>query len=367
MAGRDGRGRGARGRVRAARASGRSRGAGRTCSASSTGPASTRAIACEDFVLTTPDDTRQAARDLLAAGVDLILFAGGDGTARNICAAVGDAVPVIGVPAGVKIHSARVRHHPGRRRRPGCLYLHERPAAVRLREGEVMDIDEEAFRRGPRLRPALRLHDGPLRARSDAERQGRRRGRRGARPQRHRHRGRSPTWRPGCSTSSARARPRAPSWSASACPRRCSASTPSATARSPAPTSPRATCCELVDGRARDLHRRHRHRRPGAHLRARQPADQPRRHPRASAAATSSSSPPRPSSSSLEGRPLLVDTGDPALDEQLSGYVKVVTALGERTMYKVGGSSRSRPHRTLVLDGFKPSTPVPRIGCGMLA
>ncbi len=39
---------------------------------------------------------------------------------------------------------------------------------------------------------------------------------------------------------------------------------------------------------------------------------------------------------SLEGRPLLVDTGDPALDEQLSGYVKVVTALGERTMYRVG-------------------------------
>jgi predicted polyphosphate/ATP-dependent NAD kinase len=39
---------------------------------------------------------------------------------------------------------------------------------------------------------------------------------------------------------------------------------------------------------------------------------------------------------SLEGRPLLVDTGDPALDQQLCGYVKVVTALGERTMYKVG-------------------------------
>jgi len=39
---------------------------------------------------------------------------------------------------------------------------------------------------------------------------------------------------------------------------------------------------------------------------------------------------------SLEGRPLLVDTGDPVLDEQLSGYARVITALGERTMYKVG-------------------------------
>jgi len=39
---------------------------------------------------------------------------------------------------------------------------------------------------------------------------------------------------------------------------------------------------------------------------------------------------------SLEGRPLLVDTGDPALDEALGGYAKVITALGERTMYRVG-------------------------------
>jgi predicted polyphosphate/ATP-dependent NAD kinase len=39
---------------------------------------------------------------------------------------------------------------------------------------------------------------------------------------------------------------------------------------------------------------------------------------------------------SLEGRPLLVDTGDPTLDAELAGYVKVVTALGERTMYRVG-------------------------------
>ncbi len=39
---------------------------------------------------------------------------------------------------------------------------------------------------------------------------------------------------------------------------------------------------------------------------------------------------------SLEGRPLPLDTGDPALDERLAGYAKVITALGERTMYKVG-------------------------------
>ena len=103
-------------------------------------------IACDDFVLTTPADTEQAARDLLAAGVDLILFAGGDGTARNICGAVGDRVPVIGVPAGVKIHSAVYATTPAAAGDVAALYLHERPAGVQLREGEVMDIDEEAFR-----------------------------------------------------------------------------------------------------------------------------------------------------------------------------------------------------------------------------
>ena len=103
-------------------------------------------MACADFVLTLPADTEQAARDLLAAGVDLILFAGGDGTARTICDVIGDRVPVIGVPAGVKIHSAVYATSAVAAGDVAALYLHDRPAAVRLREGEVMDIDEEAFR-----------------------------------------------------------------------------------------------------------------------------------------------------------------------------------------------------------------------------
>jgi predicted polyphosphate/ATP-dependent NAD kinase len=103
-------------------------------------------MACADFVLTLPADTEQAARDLLAASVDLILFAGGDGTARTICDVVGDRVPVIGVPAGVKIHSAVYATSAAAAGDVTALYLHDQPAAVRLREGEVMDIDESAFR-----------------------------------------------------------------------------------------------------------------------------------------------------------------------------------------------------------------------------
>jgi predicted polyphosphate/ATP-dependent NAD kinase len=99
-----------------------------------------------DFTLTTVADTERAARDLQAAGADLLLFAGGDGTARAICSAIGAAVPVIGVPAGVKIHSAVYATTPAAAGDVAALYLHDQPSAVQLRESEVMDIDEDAFR-----------------------------------------------------------------------------------------------------------------------------------------------------------------------------------------------------------------------------
>ena len=61
---------------------------------------------------TTPQDTVSGARRLLQALVDIILFAGGDGTANDLMGAIDESVPVLGVPAGVKMHSAVFANSP---------------------------------------------------------------------------------------------------------------------------------------------------------------------------------------------------------------------------------------------------------------
>ena len=90
--------------------------------------------------------SREAARALLDAGAQLLLFAGGDGTARDLVDAVGDAIPVLGVPAGCKMHSAVYAINPDAAGRLLADLVHG--GLVGLHDAEVRDIDEEAFRRG---------------------------------------------------------------------------------------------------------------------------------------------------------------------------------------------------------------------------
>lgn len=95
---------------------------------------------------TTAEDTIRAGKEMIALELHLLLFAGGDGTARDIYEAVGLEITVVGIPAGVKIHSGVYAINPIRAANLTEMYL--RGQIRSLKEVEVMDIDEEAFREG---------------------------------------------------------------------------------------------------------------------------------------------------------------------------------------------------------------------------
>lgn len=103
------------------------------------------------------EDTQRAAAMLMQASLDLLIFVGGDGTARDICSVVGTHLPALGVPAGVKMHS-------------GVFAINPQSAAdlvrslcagelVAMELAEVRDIDEQALA-GGRVRAR---HFGDLR------------------------------------------------------------------------------------------------------------------------------------------------------------------------------------------------------------
>jgi len=107
-------------------------------------------------------DSRRAARDFLAAGVDLLVFAGGDGTACDLVDAIGTRVPVLGIPAGVKMHSGIFATTPGAAGRLAADFLRGGSGSPPLRDADILDIDEAARRRGEvtaRLQGVLRSPD----------------------------------------------------------------------------------------------------------------------------------------------------------------------------------------------------------------
>jgi predicted polyphosphate/ATP-dependent NAD kinase len=89
-------------------------------------------------------DTKAACQAFIKNEVDLILFCGGDGTARDVASLAGQ-VPILGIPAGVKMHS-------------GVFAISPEAAAelvqgfvrgeLKVRETEIVDVDEELYRAG---------------------------------------------------------------------------------------------------------------------------------------------------------------------------------------------------------------------------
>lgn len=102
-------------------------------------------------------DTTAATAAVVAAGAGLVLFVGGDGTARDVVAGNAADALVLGVPAGVKMYSSCFAVSPEAAGATAVRWLTE---GVPTREAEVLDIDEEALRTGrtePRLHALVRV------------------------------------------------------------------------------------------------------------------------------------------------------------------------------------------------------------------
>ncbi len=90
---------------------------------------------------TTRRDTLDCLEVFKKEKADLIVFCGGDGTARDVCEGCGEEIPVLGIPAGVKMYSGCFAVNP---QMAGNLlndYIRDRCCSFELRE--VMDLDEK--------------------------------------------------------------------------------------------------------------------------------------------------------------------------------------------------------------------------------
>lgn len=91
-----------------------------------------------------PGDTRAACEEFRHLGADLIVFCGGDGTARDVASSAGD-IPILGIPAGVKMHSGVFAISP---QAAAELTLAYAKGDLKVRETEIVDVDEELYRHG---------------------------------------------------------------------------------------------------------------------------------------------------------------------------------------------------------------------------
>ena len=94
--------------------------------------------------MSSAEHTRLAVAHLQSADIDLLVFAGGDGTARDVFDAADHGQVVLGIPCGVKMHSGVFANNPlSAARIINAMALGQ---LVTVMRGEVRDIDEEAFR-----------------------------------------------------------------------------------------------------------------------------------------------------------------------------------------------------------------------------
>ena len=99
--------------------------------------------------LTTSEDTAGLVAQLLESNIDILVYGGGDGTTRDIVAALESAgsqnLPIIGVPCGVKMHSGSFAASPKAAAEVLSAWL---DGELLLANTEVLDLDEEVYRQG---------------------------------------------------------------------------------------------------------------------------------------------------------------------------------------------------------------------------
>jgi len=94
---------------------------------------------------TTPRDTKEACKKFLEKNVDLILFCGGDGTARDVFEIVGKKTPILGIPSGVKMHSGVFGVNTSATAKMLHEFVNKR---LTIGDADIMDLDEDRYRKG---------------------------------------------------------------------------------------------------------------------------------------------------------------------------------------------------------------------------
>ncbi|MCK4455522.1 MAG: ATP-NAD kinase family protein [Thermoplasmata archaeon] len=94
---------------------------------------------------TAAEDTKAACSVFSERDPGLIVFCGGDGTARDIWKVVGNEIPIIGIPSGVKMHSGVFGMNP---EAVAFIVLRFLLGELDVADGEILDLDEERYRAG---------------------------------------------------------------------------------------------------------------------------------------------------------------------------------------------------------------------------